>query len=90
MKNRRAVADFCCGQSGLRDFDILIVDEAHNLAPSGTGNYALDSQRTRAWAARSAAPSRYSFLLWIGPIATAEEFYSPTLMKSTFTKLHSL
>jgi ERCC4-related helicase len=33
---------------GLRDFDILIVDEAHNAAPSGTGNYALDSQRTQA------------------------------------------
>jgi hypothetical protein len=26
----------------------LIVDEAHNVAPSGTGNYALDSLRTRA------------------------------------------
>ena len=33
---------------GLRDFDILIVDEAHNVAPSGTGNFALDSQRTQA------------------------------------------
>jgi SNF2 family DNA or RNA helicase len=33
--------------SGLRDFDILIVDEAHNAAPSGVGNYALDSQRTQ-------------------------------------------
>jgi len=33
---------------GLRDFDILIVDEAHNTAPSGTGNFALDSQRTQA------------------------------------------
>ncbi len=33
---------------GLRDFDILIVDEAHNAAPSGTGNFALDSQRTQA------------------------------------------
>jgi ERCC4-related helicase len=33
---------------GLRDFDILIVDEAHNVAPSGTGNLALDSQRTQA------------------------------------------
>ena len=32
----------------LRDFDILIVDEAHNAAPSGGGNYALDSQRTQA------------------------------------------
>lgn len=36
------------GRPGLRDFDILIVDEAHNVAPSGTGNYALDSQRTQA------------------------------------------
>ncbi|MFB3924304.1 MAG: DISARM system SNF2-like helicase DrmD [Terriglobia bacterium] len=33
---------------GLRDFDILIVDEAHNVAPSGAGNFALDSQRTQA------------------------------------------
>lgn len=32
----------------LREFDILIVDEAHNLAPSATGSYALDSQRTQA------------------------------------------
>jgi hypothetical protein len=29
---------------GLRDFDILIVDEAHDAAPSGAGNFALDSQ----------------------------------------------
>ena|ERR1700730_18943381 len=34
-------------QPGLRDFDVLIVDEAHNVTPSGTGNFALDSQRTR-------------------------------------------
>jgi SNF2 family DNA or RNA helicase len=34
--------------AGLRDFDILVVDEAHNVAPSGTGNFALDSQRTQA------------------------------------------
>lgn len=33
---------------GLRDFDILIVDEAHNAAPSGSGHFALDSQRTQA------------------------------------------
>ncbi len=32
----------------LRDFDILIVDEAHNVAPSGVGHFALDSQRTQA------------------------------------------
>ena len=31
-----------------RTFDLLIVDEAHNVAPSGTGNYALDSLRTQA------------------------------------------
>lgn len=33
---------------GLRPFDILIIDEAHNVAPSAAGNYALDSQRTQA------------------------------------------
>jgi superfamily II DNA or RNA helicase len=31
-----------------RKFDLLIVDEAHNIAPSGGGNYAVDSQRTAA------------------------------------------
>lgn len=31
-----------------RRYDVLVVDEAHNVAPSGTGRYALDSQRTRA------------------------------------------
>lgn len=30
-----------------RKFDILIVDEAHNVAPSGASHYALPSQRTR-------------------------------------------
>jgi superfamily II DNA or RNA helicase len=30
-----------------RPFDILIVDEAHNVAPSGRGAYALDSLRTK-------------------------------------------
>lgn len=29
-----------------RRFDLLIVDEAHNLAPSGRGHYATDSDRT--------------------------------------------
>ncbi|KAM3095567.1 DISARM system SNF2-like helicase DrmD [Phormidesmis sp. 146-35] len=29
-----------------RRFDLLIVDEAHNVAPSGGGQYAIDSQRT--------------------------------------------
>lgn len=30
-----------------RRFDLLIVDEAHNIAPSGGGNYAIDSKRTQ-------------------------------------------
>lgn len=30
-----------------RTFDILIVDEAHNVAPAGSAHYAVDSQRTR-------------------------------------------
>ena len=31
-----------------RRFDVLIVDEAHNAAPSGRGKYAMDSLRTEA------------------------------------------
>jgi superfamily II DNA or RNA helicase len=31
-----------------RKFDLLIIDEAHNVAPSGSANYALDSLRTQA------------------------------------------
>jgi len=31
-----------------RRFDVLILDEAHNCAPSGRGKYATDSQRTEA------------------------------------------
>ena len=31
-----------------RRFDLLIVDEAHNCAPSGRGKYATDSLRTKA------------------------------------------
>lgn len=31
-----------------RKFDLLIVDEAHNVAPSGGGSYATDSLRTQA------------------------------------------
>src|SRR5947209_2669864 len=31
-----------------RKFDLLIVDEAHNCAPSGRGMYATDSMRTQA------------------------------------------
>ena len=31
-----------------RPFDLLIVDEVHNVAPAGRGKYATDSQRTPA------------------------------------------
>jgi len=31
-----------------RRYDLLIVDEAHNVAPSGSGNYTTDSLRTHA------------------------------------------
>ena len=31
-----------------RRFDLLIIDEAHNVAPSGGGQYAVDSLRTQA------------------------------------------
>ncbi|BCL80110.1 helicase SNF2 family protein [Ktedonobacteria bacterium brp13] len=31
-----------------RKFDLLILDEAHNVAPSGSGRYATDSLRTAA------------------------------------------
>jgi SNF2 family DNA or RNA helicase len=37
-----------------RAYDLLIVDEAHNVAPSGRGKYATDSMRTQA--IRSLAP----------------------------------
>lgn len=30
-----------------RKFDILVVDEAHNVAPAGSANYVVESQRTR-------------------------------------------
>ncbi|MCZ0811877.1 DISARM system SNF2-like helicase DrmD [Roseovarius sp. EGI FJ00037] len=30
-----------------RKFDILVVDEAHNVAPAGSANYVIESQRTR-------------------------------------------
>ncbi|MEX1115855.1 MAG: DISARM system SNF2-like helicase DrmD [Akkermansiaceae bacterium] len=31
-----------------RPYDLLIVDECHNVAPSGRGKYAIESQRTQA------------------------------------------
>jgi SNF2 family DNA or RNA helicase len=37
-----------------RRFDLLILDEAHNVAPAGSGGYAIDSDRTEA--VRTLAP----------------------------------
>ena len=31
-----------------RPYDLMILDECHNIAPSGRGKYAIDSQRTQA------------------------------------------
>ena len=36
------------GPSRTRPLDLLIVDEAHHVAPPGKGQYAVDSQQTRA------------------------------------------
>ncbi len=35
------------GKSPTRDWDLLVLDEAHNVAPSGRQHYAIDSDRTR-------------------------------------------
>lgn len=44
----RAMRDILPPHAGYpRKFDILVVDEAHNIAPTADGNYALESQRTR-------------------------------------------
>lgn len=44
----RAIREVLPGRSSYpRKFDILIVDEAHNVAPAGSAHYAIDSQRTR-------------------------------------------
>ena len=44
----RAMRDVLPPHAGYpRKFDILVVDEAHNIAPTASGNYALESQRTR-------------------------------------------
>lgn len=44
----RAMRDVLPAHSSYpRKFDMLVVDEAHNIAPSAGANYALESQRTR-------------------------------------------
>jgi superfamily II DNA or RNA helicase len=44
----RAMRDVLPAHAGhLRKFDLLVVDEAHNIAPAAGAHYALESQRTR-------------------------------------------
>lgn len=45
---RRTLEDALPPVAGFpRTFDMMIVDEAHNVAPAGTGNYALDTLRSK-------------------------------------------
>lgn len=54
LKRDRPLARFCetlpSGAESIypRRYDILLIDEAQNVAPAGTGAYATDSQRTQA------------------------------------------
>ena len=44
----RAMCDVLPPRAGYpRKFDVLVVDEAHNVAPAGSSHYVLESQRTR-------------------------------------------
>jgi len=44
----RAMRDVLPANPGLhRKFDLLVVDEAHNIAPAAGAHYALESQRTK-------------------------------------------
>ena len=44
----RALRDVLPPRAGYpRKFDVLVVDEAHNVAPAGSFHYVLESQRTR-------------------------------------------
>lgn len=43
----RLLKDALPPQAYPRKFDILVVDEAHNVAPAAAASYALESQRTR-------------------------------------------
>ncbi|QDV35675.1 DISARM system SNF2-like helicase DrmD [Tautonia plasticadhaerens] len=61
-----------------RKFDLLIVDEAHNCAPSGRGKYATDSLRTRAL--RLLAPHfEHKFFLTATPHNDYPESFSALL-----------
>ena len=50
-----------------RSFDLLIVDEAHNVAPSGTGNYARPTRIGPRRSGRSRRTSSTSLFLTATP-----------------------
>lgn len=61
-----------------RRFDILVVDEAHNVAPAGSGRYAVDSLRTQA--VRTIAPHfEHKFFLTATPHNGYQESFSALL-----------
>ncbi len=61
-----------------RPFDILIVDEAHNVAPAGGGRYAQDSLRTQA--IRTLAPQfEHKIFLTATPHNGYQESFSALL-----------
>ncbi|MEZ0372716.1 MAG: DISARM system SNF2-like helicase DrmD [Candidatus Sericytochromatia bacterium] len=50
-KALKALQDLLPGEEDVvwpRSLDLLVLDEAHMVAPAGSGKYAVDSQRTRA------------------------------------------
>ncbi|MBP8953925.1 MAG: DISARM system SNF2-like helicase DrmD [Armatimonadetes bacterium] len=47
LQQFRASLDKHTAHPALRDWDLLIVDEVHNCAPSGRKQYGVDSDRTR-------------------------------------------
>ena len=51
-----------------RAFDMLVIDEVHNVAPSATGKYATDSLRTQA--IRDIAPHLEHRLFFLRPHIT--------------------
>lgn len=61
-----------------RRFDILVVDEAHNVAPAGRGRYAVDSLRTQA--IRTIAPHfEHALFLTATPHNGYQESFSALL-----------
>jgi SNF2 family DNA or RNA helicase len=71
-----------------RKYDLLIVDEAHNVAPSGRGKYATDSLRTQA--VRMLAPiSNISYFSRRPPTMATARAFPRSWNYSTISDLHA-